>query len=248
MIFSFIEAWDTQINTWAAALGWPLEGVLRLALAGLAGGLVGLDREVRGREAGFRTNILVCFGSALVMLVSIRFGVFPWEQKPGINLNIDPARIAYGVMTGVGFLGAGSIVHSRGMVRGLTTAAALWCVAAVGLAFGFGMYLLSAIATLMVFVVLFLLDYFEDAVPRLRQRMITLRTLYHAGCVAETVRLMKQQGVKVLDASFTRSVDLAHIDIRLSLVFRSMAQYSSIERQIEAEGKYTLLSSEVSAA
>jgi putative Mg2+ transporter-C (MgtC) family protein len=247
MLLTFIESCDAQINTWAAALGWPMEGVLRLGLAALAGGLVGIDREARGREAGFRTNILVCFGSALVMLVSIRFALVPWNAPEGINLNIDPARIAYGVMTGVGFLGAGSIVHNRGTVRGLTTAAALWCVAAVGLAFGFGMYLLSIIATVMVFVVLWLFDYFEDAVPRLRQRTITLRTHYHPGCVAESIQRMKEANVKVLDASFERGGDLSQIDIKLSLVFRDIAHYSAIERQIESEGKYTLLASEVSS-
>src|SRR3982751_5325636 len=113
------------------------ETATRILLAAIFGGLIGLEREVRGRQAGFRTYILVCVGSALVMVVSIQFAAHQWTAQSanqGININIDPARIAYGVMTGIGFLGAGAIVHAQGgLVRGLTTAAALWCVAAVGL-------------------------------------------------------------------------------------------------------------------
>src|SRR5262245_7556519 len=95
---AIIQAWDTAIQSWAAGLGWPLEGLLRLMGAAVLGGLIGLEREVRGRQAGFRTNMLVCIGSALVMIVSTHFAIHPWTAQPGVNLNIDPARIAYGVM------------------------------------------------------------------------------------------------------------------------------------------------------
>src|SRR5262245_47624522 len=100
ILFSLLDNWDAQIHTWAAALGWPGEGLLRLCLAVIAGGVVGLDREVRGRQAGFRTNMLVCLGSALVMVVSLQFAVQSWRHDPGFNINIDPARVAYGVMGG----------------------------------------------------------------------------------------------------------------------------------------------------
>src|SRR5690349_11556207 len=108
--------WDLVIQHWAATHGWPLDAFLRLILAAVSGGLVGLEREVRGREAGFRTNLLVCLGSALVMLVSIHFAGQEWPHANTINVNIDPARIAYGVMTGVGFLGAGAILKQNGTV------------------------------------------------------------------------------------------------------------------------------------
>src|SRR5688572_425765 len=121
-MIELFEQMDDQIRLWALSLGWPLEAALRLICAVVAGGLVGLEREVRGRQAGFRTNVLVCLGSALVMIVSIHFAYVPWPQHAGVNINIDPARIAYGIMTGIGFLGAGTIVHSKGSVRGLTTA------------------------------------------------------------------------------------------------------------------------------
>src|SRR5215470_11148993 len=111
----FLSSIDQQISSWAASLGWPGEAMLRLVLAAVVGALVGLEREVRGRQAGFRTNLLVCVGSCLTMIVSLQFASHTWApQQPGVNVNVDPARIAYGVMTGVGFLGAGTILHYRG--------------------------------------------------------------------------------------------------------------------------------------
>src|SRR3954471_8155702 len=124
-MLAVIDAWDTAIRTWGEHQNWPAEHVLRLLLAATAGGLIGIERELRGRQAGFRTNLLVCLGSALVMIVSVNFAIHRWQAQSanqGININIDPARIAYGVMTGVGFLGAGTIVQHRGSIRGLTTA------------------------------------------------------------------------------------------------------------------------------
>src|SRR3954467_3533462 len=121
----FLSHIDESMRAWAGGQGSATESILRLLLALVAGGLIGLEREVRGRQAGFRTYILVCMGSALVMIVSTAVAVFPWPShgRPGVNINVDPARIAYGVMTGIGFLGAGVIVHQKNAVRGLTTAA-----------------------------------------------------------------------------------------------------------------------------
>src|SRR5690242_20155984 len=102
MLAPTIDAWNHAINTWFASFGAPVEGLARLLLAATFGAAVGLEREVRGRQAGFRTYLLVCLGSALVMLVSLQFAVHPWisqSKNEGININIDPARIAYSVMT-----------------------------------------------------------------------------------------------------------------------------------------------------
>ena len=95
-----------------AGFDWPAEYVARLLLACVCGGLIGLERELRGRQAGFRTNLLVCVGSALTMLISITFASRSWPHDPDVTIRIDPARIAYGIMTGVGFLGAGTIVKN----------------------------------------------------------------------------------------------------------------------------------------
>src|SRR5439155_4519930 len=120
VLLASMDGLDSAIRAWGEQFNWPAEPIVRLLLAAVAGGLVGLERELRGRQAGFRTNLLVCMGSALTMLVSIHFALRPWQSQVGININIDPARIAYGVMTGVGFLGAGTILQQGGAIRGLT--------------------------------------------------------------------------------------------------------------------------------
>ena len=110
--------------------------VLRLALALLASALVGLEREKTKHAAGMRTHMLVCVGATLITLVSM--DVFPE----------DPARVAAGIVTGVGFLGAGTIFRDKNNVRGLTTAASIWAVAGVGLALGTGAYFIAVAATI----------------------------------------------------------------------------------------------------
>jgi putative Mg2+ transporter-C (MgtC) family protein len=245
MSLSFLVTWDQHIRDWAASLGTPVEDLIRLAIALVVGGLVGLERELRGRQAGFRTYILVCLGSALVMIVSLEMSRYPQlpQHVPGINLNVDPGRIAYGVMTGVGFLGAGVIVQSHsGAVRGLTTAAGLWCIAAVGLAAGLGMYVVTGLATLLILAALWVLDYFEDMLPKLRYRTMTVRMKWQPGCIAATVEKFRRGGLKVVDASFDRTPDLLSADIHVRIAFVNSVHYYNFERQLEGDAEYQLLS------
>ena len=125
--------------------------ILRLVLSVVFGGLVGIEREVHGRAAGLRTHILVSLGSALFMITSLLVGA-----SYGHLGSVDPSRIAAGVVTGIGFLGAGAIIRFGISIRGLTTAASIWAVAAIGLAVGAGLYIAAGTATLLVVVVLFL--------------------------------------------------------------------------------------------
>ncbi len=235
---------DVMLADWARSLQWPLEGVVRLVLAAMCAGLVGLEREIRGRQAGFRTNLLVGLGSALAMVVSTAFAERTWHQpvNSNVNINVDPARIAYGVMTGVGFLGAGTIIHLRGAVRGLTTAAALWCVAGLGLCAGFGMYLMTILATLLVLLTLWILDYFERFIPKRRYRAVVLRRPWAIGCVAETVAYFKSRGMDVVDASFERlTADITTVEISLHIAFISKKQFYNFERQLERDDTMTLI-------
>jgi putative Mg2+ transporter-C (MgtC) family protein len=241
LVLGVVNGWDARMSGWAASLGWPWEGFVRLILAAIAGGLIGLEREFRGRQAGFRTNILVCLGSALAMIVSTEFARKVWTHDPNVNINIDPARIAYGIMTGVGFLGAGAIIHNKGTIRGLTTAAAMWCVAAVGLAAGLGMYLLTILAALLVVVALWLLDYLERMLPKVRYRTVTIRRKWQVGVIAQTVERFEAANLKVVDASFERTDDLNHADINLKIAFVNKGQYYSFERQLEGDADYQLL-------
>lgn len=121
--------------------------VLRLCVAGLCGTVIGLDREYRVKDAGFRTHFLVAMGSALMMLVS-QYG-FSDILSAVPEVKLDPSRIAAQVVSGIGFIGAGTIIIHRQLVRGLTTAASLWASAGIGLASGAGMYLVAGAATVL---------------------------------------------------------------------------------------------------
>lgn len=130
----------------------------RLLLATLLSGMIGFEREARGRAAGLRTHILVCVGSALVMLTSI----YMFDIYRGAT-TVDPTRIAAQVITGVGFLGAGTILRSGATVKGLTTAASLWAVAGIGLAVGCGFYSAAAISAALVVITLVVFSKMETA-------------------------------------------------------------------------------------
>jgi putative Mg2+ transporter-C (MgtC) family protein len=131
-----------------------IELVLRLVGAALLGGVIGLEREVRDQPAGFRTHMLVALGSCLFTLISA-YGFGAFGEGPGTPY--DPTRIAAQIVTGIGFLGAGAIIRSGMSVRGLTTAASLWVVAAIGMAVGAGAYILSTAATAVALLTLFVL-------------------------------------------------------------------------------------------
>lgn len=126
-----------------------LEIVYRLGAAAILGGAIGIERELHGKEAGFRTHALVALGSALFMVVSLRI----FEVYQGVA-QVDPARIAAQVVTGVGFLGAGAIIRSSTGIKGLTTAAGIWTASAVGLAAGLGYFEVAFLATAITLVVL----------------------------------------------------------------------------------------------
>jgi len=241
MLLASLSTWDIAIHNWISGFSAPLEDFVRLFMAAIAGGLVGIERELRGRQAGFRTNLLVCVGSALVMIVSTQMAFQPWPAHPGVNLNVDPARIAYGVMSGIGFLGAGVIVHNKGSVRGLTTAAGLWCIAGVGLAVGVGMYTLSLLTTMLILAALWILDYFENLLPKLRYRTVTVRTKWKPGCVAQMVAQFKKYGLRVIDAHFDRDFDPAFADIHVRICYIRSDTYFEFERQLEADPDYQLM-------
>jgi putative Mg2+ transporter-C (MgtC) family protein len=132
-----------------------LEYSLRIGAALVIGMIVGLEREFQGKPAGIRTNILMCVGSCLIMIISLKVA----EQSEGYA---DPGRIAAQVITGVGFLCAGTIMRSRFSISGLTTAATIWVLSALGLASGAGYYLLAAVGTVAIVIVLILIRYLES--------------------------------------------------------------------------------------
>lgn len=138
--------------------------VFRLVVSVLLSSLIGFERELRGRAAGLRTHILVGLSSCLLMLVSIFVA-----HSLGSEHIFDPGRIAASVVTGIGFLCAGTIMRFGASVKGLTTAASLWAVAALGLAIGVGFYVAACIATILILITLFLLSQFEIAISRTKK-------------------------------------------------------------------------------
>ncbi|CAN7302239.1 MgtC/SapB family protein [Brevundimonas sp. LjRoot202] len=127
---------------------------LPLLAAVLAGGLVGFEREWRGRAAGFRTHILVCLASALLMAAAVSQGAWRFDALAGTEIVSDPTRMAHGVLTGIGFLCAGVIFRAGFSIHGLTTAASLWITSAIGLLFGAGLFALAASGTVLTVVIL----------------------------------------------------------------------------------------------
>lgn len=138
---------------------WPLVGAL------LAGGLIGLEREWRGRPAGLRTHILVSLSSCLLMLAALHQTHWAFDDLPRDNIMTDPTRMAHGVLTGIGFLCAGVIFRQGFSIHGLTTAASLWMTSALGLLFGAGLVELAAIATLVTVTILVGLKLVSSRLP-----------------------------------------------------------------------------------
>ena len=134
------------------ASGIVASSITRLLLAAILGGMIGIERELKHRAAGLRTNMFICFGAALFTLLSRGLAAEP----------SDYTRIAAQIIPGIGFIGAGSILHMRGMTSGLTTAATIFVVASVGMAAGGGLYLTAFFATALVLAALFFLGYAEE--------------------------------------------------------------------------------------
>ena len=123
-----------------------MEFIFRVFVAALLGGMIGFECEYRAKEAGLRTHFLVAMGSALFMIVS-QYG---FNAVLGTSITLDPSRVAAQVVSGIGFIGAGTIIFQKHVIKGLTTAAGLWVTSAIGLACGSGLYLLSVASTLLV--------------------------------------------------------------------------------------------------
>ncbi len=144
--------------------GVYLDIVVRLAASLVVGGLIGLERSYHGRPAGFRTHSLVCLSTSLLMLVT----VYETRWFPSIaqgRISLDPTRMAQGIMTGIGFLGAGTIIKDGLSVRGLTTAASIWTTAAIGILIGIGFYFPAVIASILTFGTLSVFRWIESRMP-----------------------------------------------------------------------------------
>ncbi len=183
--------------------------LVRILLAALAGGLVGIEREFHGRAAGLRTHMLVSLGAALTAMV----GLF-LAQQPGINT--DAARISAQVMSGVGFLGAGTILLKKGnsQITGLTTAAGIWATAAIGLAVGYGFYFGAFITAATVIFAFTLVSSIEFRLNLKRQKMFVYLEIDSVDAVQSTVDTLQTQfGAKEVQVTTARSGTASYVGI-----------------------------------
>lgn len=195
----------TEITELASSMDITvLTAISRIALAALLGALIGVEREYRGRSAGVRTQLLVALGSSLAMVVSLQFAqAFGGIDAAASTIRVDPARVAYGVMTGVGFLGAGAVICYGVNVRGLTTAASLWCTAAVGLAAGFGMYEIAMVATLIVIFTLLILPKLDQWIPSRQYKCLVITAASDQGITLDSItKILQDRKVKIVDMEY----------------------------------------------
>ncbi|BDG59392.1 MgtC/SapB family protein [Caldinitratiruptor microaerophilus] len=187
--------------------------LLPLGLAGLLGGLVGFEREVAGRPAGLRTHVLVAIGSALVMQVSLLMFDLVLARGQG---QADPGRIAAQVVSGIGFLGAGTILREGLTIRGLTTAASLWVVAGIGLAVGTGrMYLQATAASLLILATLYGLSRLEKRFIRTGEESLVVHVTDTPGRLGAVASAVGQVGANIRSVRLEEGETPGTVAIRL---------------------------------
>lgn len=194
------------------------EVLVRLGCAFVAGLVLGFERESHGRAAGLRTTLLVCVSSALAMIIS---GYFYMESNSvTLTWRPDPARLAAGVLTGMGFLGAGAIIRQDNVVRGVTTAAVLWFVTILGLAFGSGHFALGGVGFLIAVVILFVLPSLEGIIKNDWYASLTVVLQLDASSEKEIKRLVEEQGVKVKEVDMEYDLQKKQKSLHFSLKFK----------------------------
>lgn len=206
--------------------------LIRIILACLLGGLIGMERESVNRPAGFRTHILVCMGSTLVMLT----GIFLFDNYKTLT-NLDPARLGAQVISGIGFLGAGTILREGLTVKGLTTAASLWAVACIGLAIGSGFYLGAIVSTGFVFIILFFFSKFEIYVSK-RHNEINLRiiTINKPGQIGKIGTELGKMNVSIQNISLEPDNNQSITIIMILKVPRGVTESEIIAALLSLEG------------
>ncbi len=207
--------------------------VIRLLVATAMGAAIGLEREYHAKEAGLRTHLLVALGSCLFMILSIYGFDFMLGHD---HVSFDPSRIAAQVVTGIGFIGAGTIILQKQVVRGLTTAAGLWVTAAIGLACGNGMYWLALVATAIVLVSLGLINVFLPNFSQ-RDRQITfLVSDYHV--LTEILESLRKENISVMNYEMHKDAEenggkmLVTLEIRMKR-YNNIGEIRSILRNFE---------------
>jgi putative Mg2+ transporter-C (MgtC) family protein len=194
-----------------------LEIVFRIVAALLAGSLIGLERSHRGRPAGFRTHALVCLASSLLMLVTV-FESHWMPKTVAANVVLDPTRMAQGIMTGIGFVGAGAIIKEGFTVRGLTTAASIWITAAIGILTGVGFYFAAGIGTVLVLGTLSMFRWIEARLPTETYAIFMVRYKRDSAVSDAGLReLVHSTGFSLHNLSYRLHGDVGQMEYRMVL-------------------------------
>ena len=202
-----------------------LQVLWRLVLAATLGGLIGVEREIHGRPAGFRTHLLVTVGACLMMVVSeayyLKYGMLDVESV----VRLDPGRVAAQIVTGIGFLGAGAIIKDGHAVRGLTTAACLWVAAGIGMAVGVGLYVPAMFVTVLALFNLLFLKRAERLFRSDQYRTLIVTCDDADDSLSELERCLAQQALRIVNFGFEK--DLLAGEVRYDFV---VAQYTKSSR------------------
>jgi putative Mg2+ transporter-C (MgtC) family protein len=197
------------------------EILFRLFLAAILGALVGFEREVHGRPAGIRTYLILCLGSALVMVLSQYLSYGMVEELPPDALRVDPGRIAAQALTGIGFLGAGVILRYRDTIRGLTTAACVWVVCAIGLTIGAGFYLYGSVVAILTVVSLVGVKFFERRLKKDWYQEMTIVSQDLAGQFNLVQDIITRHAFEVINFGFSKDLEKKEVTANFLLRIRT---------------------------
>lgn len=212
-----------------------LEMGFRMAAALAAGGLIGLERSHRGRPAGFRTHALVCLASTLLMFVTAYEGHW-FPQDAATRVVLDPTRMAQGIMTGIGFLGAGAIIKEGFTVRGLTTAASIWITAAIGILTGVGFYFAALVGTILALGTLSAFRWIEARMPTETYAIFMVRFARDAAMAEPALRsLVQAHGFTLYNLSYRLHGDAAQLEYRMVLRTMDAGNARSLAEKLKAD-------------
>lgn len=202
----------------------------RILLGTALGAVIGLERDLHGRPAGLRTHAIVALASSTFMVVSTRFMYFQ-HYLAGDLVEVDASRIAASVVSGIGFLGAGAILRTGITVRGLTTAATLWLVAAIGMAAGGAMYGVAVLVTVLGLATLTLLRRFEDRGEPIARQRVTVSLDESASGVGDVISALERSGAKVFQQEYER--DDSRVRVSLEVRTPALVENHQIARSLD---------------
>lgn len=208
-----------------------IEIILRLVLGAVLGGIIGFERQTHGRPAGFRTQLIVCVASVLIMIVSEYYHHLSLMDPSYVR--VDPGRIAAGAITGVGFLGAGAILKMGVTIQGLTTAACLWMVAAIGLAVGGGFYIAATAACTITLFSLLVLRVVERRMSRIVFKFLTITA--DGGIEDEKIEsVFKSRDARIVSTDYEKNIQKSEIIYTITISLKHDVPMKTILDEISA--------------